>query len=123
MPDLEQITAQIRAFRDERDWMQFHNPKNLAISISLEANELLEHFQWRSFEESEAHSREAKDEIAEEMADVAIYLTELADNLGIDLLAAMEAKLAKNAAKYPIEKAHGNHAKYTKLTAEPNSEA
>ena len=115
MPTLAEVTDQIRAFRDERDWMQFHNPKNLAISISLEASELLEHFQWRSFEESEAHARDAKDEIADEMADIAIYLAELADNLGIDLLEAMETKIAKNAAKYPVEKAHGSHAKYTEL--------
>jgi dCTP diphosphatase len=118
MPDLSEITARIRAFREERDWMQFHNPKNLAISISLEANELLEHFQWRSFEESEAHARDAKDEIADEIADVAIYVAELADNLGIDLLEAMETKLKKNAAKYPVEKARGSHAKYSEFEAD-----
>ena len=112
---ISEITEKIRQFRDERDWMQFHNPKNLAISISLEAGELLEHFQWRSFEESEAHARDAKDEIAEEIADVAIYLAELADNLGIDLLRAMEAKLEKNGAKYPVEKARGSHAKYSEF--------
>lgn len=112
---LAEIQAMIRRFRDERDWMQFHNPKNLAISISLEANELLEHFQWRSFEESEAHASEAREIIADEMADVAIYLAELADNLDIDLLAAMEAKIAKNAAKYPVAKARGSHAKYSDL--------
>lgn len=105
----------IRRFRDERDWMQFHNPKNLAISISLEANELLEHFQWRSFEESEAHAEDDREAIADEMADVAIYLAELADNLGIDLLAAMESKIAKNAAKYPVAKAKGSHRKYSDL--------
>ncbi len=114
---LSELQARIRKFRDERDWMQFHNPKNLAISISLEAAELLEHFQWRSFEESEAHTRdpEARREIAEEMADIAIYLAELADNLDIDLLAAMETKLEKNAAKYPVEKARGSHKKYSDL--------
>lgn len=112
---LADIQAMIRKFRDERDWMPFHNPKNLAISISLEASELLEHFQWRSFEESEIHSAEAKEEIADEMADVAIYLAELADNLEIDLLAAMEAKMAKNAAKYPVEKARGSYRKYSDL--------
>lgn len=114
---LPELLARIRQFRDERDWMQFHNPKNLAISISLEAAELLEHFQWRSFEESEAHCRneDARQEIADEMADIAIYLTEMADNLGIDLLAAMASKLDKNAAKYPVEKARGSHKKYSDL--------
>ena len=115
MPTLADITSRIRAFRDERDWMQFHNPKNLAISISLEANELLEHFQWRSFEESEAHARDAREEIAEEIADVAIYLAELADNLGIDLIEAMESKLAKNAEKYPVAKSRGSHAKHSEF--------
>lgn len=114
---LEELQTRIRQFRDERDWMQFHNPKNLAISISLEASELLEHFQWRSFEESEAHCRdeEAREAIADEMADIAIYLAELADNLDIDLLEAMANKLAKNAAKYPAEKSRGSHKKYSDL--------
>ena len=115
MPTLSEIQAEIRAFRDARDWLQFHNPKNLAISISLEASELLEHFQWRSFEESEAHARDAREEIADEMADIAVYLAEMADLLGIDLLEAMRNKLAKNAAKYPVEKARGSHKKYTDL--------
>lgn len=114
---LADLQEKIRVFRDERDWMQFHNPKNVAISISLEAAELLEHFQWRTFAESEDYCRDekARQEIADEMADIAIYLAELADNLDIDLLAAMDAKLAKNAAKYPTEKARGTHKKYSDL--------
>ncbi|QIB89233.1 nucleotide pyrophosphohydrolase [Pseudomonas aeruginosa] len=87
--------------------MQFHNPKNLAISISLEASELLEHFQWKTMEESEAYVVQAKEEIADEVADVAAYLIELADNLGIDLQEAILNKLAKNEAKYPAHKARG----------------
>lgn len=113
--DLDQIQSRIREFRDERDWMQFHNPKNLAISVVLEATELLEHFQWKSPEQSEAHAVKARDEIADEIADVAVYLIELADNLGIDLERAILGKLEKNAAKYPIEKAKGNSKKYTEL--------
>lgn len=113
--DLDQIQSRIREFRDERDWMQFHNPKNLAISVVLEATELLEHFQWKSPEQSEAHSIKARDEIADEIADVAVYLIELADNLGIDLERAILGKLEKNAAKYPIEKAKGSSKKYTEL--------
>jgi len=113
--DLNQIRRRIREFRDERDWMQFHNPKNLAISIAIEAAELLEHFQWKDFEESEAHATAAKEAIADEIADVSVYLIELSDNLGIDLEEAILKKLAKNAAKYPAEKAKGNSRKYTEL--------
>jgi len=95
--------------------MQFHNPKNLAISISLEAAELLEHFQWRSFEDSERHAVEQKAQLSEEVADIAVYLLELCDNLEIDLESAILSKLEKNAAKYPAEKARGTAKKYTDL--------
>ncbi|MBT2119562.1 nucleotide pyrophosphohydrolase [Dyella sp. LX-66] len=95
--------------------MQFHNPKNLAISIVLEATELLEHFQWKTLEESETHSVTAKDQIADEIADVSVYLIELADNLGIDLEKAILGKLDKNAAKYPTEKSKGSAKKYTEF--------
>ena len=115
MKDLDSVIKRIRAFRDARDWMQFHNPKNLAISISLEAGELLEHFQWKSMEESEAHAKAAQSKIAEEMADIAIYLFELADNLGIDILAAMNGKLQKNEKKYPVRKSRGSNKKYSEL--------
>ncbi len=113
--DLDKIQTRIREFRDERDWMQFHNPKNLAISLVLEATEVLEHFQWKSPEQSEAHAVKARDEIADEIADVAVYLIELADNLGIDIEQAILSKLDKNSAKYPVEKAKGNSKKYTEL--------
>src|SRR5215471_20418618 len=106
--NLKLIQQKIRTFRDERDWMKFHNPKNLAMSISIEAAELLEHFQWKNLEESEKHAIEAKDQIADEAADVAVYLIELCDNLSIDLEAAVHAKLEKNAAKYPTTKARGS---------------
>src|SRR6516225_4031624 len=111
--DLKMIQQKIRSFRDEREWMQFHNPKNLAMSISIEAAELLEHFQWKSYEESEKHSVEAKDQLADEVADIAVYLIEFCDNLGIDLETAINAKLVKNAAKYPATKARGTSKKYT----------
>ncbi len=116
MSDLQQITEQIRRFRDERDWMQFHNPKNLAVSICLESAELLEHFQWSTAEQSEDVVRKKSEQISAEIADVAIYLIELADNLGIDLWQAIQKKLQQNAAKYPVEKAKGNALKYTELT-------
>ena len=111
--DLSLIQQKIRAFRDERDWMQFHNPKNLAVSISIEAAELLEHFQWKSPEESERHAAEAKEQIADEIADVAVYLIELCDNLAINLEGAIHTKLEKNASKYPVERARGSTKKYS----------
>lgn len=112
---MKHVIARIRAFRDERDWMQFHDPKNLAVSIAIEAAELLEHFQWKDKAQSERHAVENKQAVAEEIADVAIYLLELADNLGIDLEKAIHEKLDKNAQKYPVEKARGVAKKYTEL--------
>jgi len=112
---MEEILARIRRFRDDRDWMKFHDPKNLAVSIVIEAAELLEQFQWKDEKAVEQHIRENREEIADELADVAIYLAELADNLGINLLQAMISKLEKNARKYPVEKAKGVATKYDKL--------
>jgi dCTP diphosphatase len=113
--DLNALEKQIREFRGQREWMQFHNPKNLAISISLEAAELLEHFQWKTPEESEAHARVAKLAISEEIADITVYLIELCDNLEIDLESAILSKLAKNAEKYPVAKAKGSAKRYHEL--------
>ena len=115
MSDIKQLTEKIKKFRDERDWAQFHNHKDMALSLMLEAAEVLEHFQWKSQEEIEAYAQQHKDEIAEELADVAMYLFELADNLGIDLQKAIDSKLIKNSKKYPIEKAKGSAKKYTQL--------
>ncbi len=112
---IPQLNKKIRKFRDDRDWMQFHDSKNMAISLILEAAELLEHFQWKTKEEVEGYVKDNREEIGSEIADIAMYLFEMADNLGIDLLAAMEAKLKKNAKKYPIKKAKGKHLKYNKL--------
>ncbi|MEI6863343.1 MAG: nucleotide pyrophosphohydrolase [Candidatus Omnitrophota bacterium] len=115
MSEVTKITEKIVKFRDERDWMQFHDPKNMAVSIILEASELLEHFQWKTKEEVEKYVMQNNAEIKDEIADIALYLFELADNLGISLVGAMEEKLKKNEMKYPIEKAKGRHAKYNKL--------
>ena len=82
---ISELTNQINAFRDARDWKQFHNPKDMAISISIEAAELLEHFQWKNPAECETHLNANREAVADEMADVAIYLFELADLLGLDL--------------------------------------
>jgi NTP pyrophosphatase (non-canonical NTP hydrolase) len=113
--EVKEIIEKIKNFRDERDWMQFHDPKNMSISITIEAAELLEHFQWKTKEEVIKYVEENKEEIQDEIADIALYLFELADNLEIDLLNAMEKKLEKNKNKYPVEKAKGKHTKYNKL--------
>jgi len=115
MDRLELATERIRQFRDERDWLQFHNPKNLAISISIEASELLEHFQWSTPEQSFEIASKKKESVAAEIADVAIYLIELADNLKIDLPKAIMEKISENEVKYPVHKARGNSLKYTEL--------
>ena len=115
MDDVRRIIEKIKAFRDERDWMQFHDPKNMAVSIALEASELLEHFQWKDKNEVEQYLKENRENVQDEIADIALYLFELADNLGIDLIRAMDNKLAKNGNKYPVQKARGRHTKYDKL--------
>ena len=108
----KELQNDILAFRDERNWRQFHNPKDLAISISLEAAELLENFQW-SGEETDAP--EKRQQIAEELADVLIYGVLLSDIMGLDIDDIMAKKLAKNGEKYPVKKAYGSKEKYDKL--------
>lgn len=98
---LEELTLELRHFADERDWERYHTPKNLASALIVEAAELLEHFQWLSQEESHHLPPATKLEVAHEIADVLIYLTRLADRLGIDMLAAASEKMALNAQKYP----------------------
>src|SRR5437868_5472806 len=101
---IEEMTREIRAFRDARNWKQFHSPKEMAVAIAAEAGELLQHFVWQSHEQSEQRVHSRKDEIASEIADVGILLFEMADNLGLDLAAVMRAKLANNELRYPVEK-------------------
>ncbi|TXF35347.1 nucleotide pyrophosphohydrolase [Collinsella sp. BA40] len=99
-------------FRDERDWAQFHNPKDLAISISLEASELLETFQWSGVD---THVEASNKHMAAELADIMIYAIYLADELGIDLPQTISDKIDANAVKYPVAAAYGNARKYTEL--------
>ena len=113
--ELKLLTGQLRRFAAERDWEQFHSPKNLASALIVEAAELLEHFQWLSESQSAALPPAQRDAVALEMADVLLYLLRLADRLDIDLLAAARAKIALNAAKYPVDKARGRADKYTDL--------
>lgn len=112
---IKELTQRIIAFRDARDWKQFHKPKDLAVSLSLEASEVLEHFQWKSEKEIEEYVKINKDEIGEELADVFNYLLIMAYDLGIDLIEAEEKKMSKNESKYPVEKAKGVATKYDKL--------
>ena len=117
MPEDNLITLRnsIRDFAKARDWEQFHTPKNLIMALSVETAELMEHFQWLTQAQSQQLDAEAKTEIAHEIADVLIYLTRLADVLGIDPLRAAFDKIQINAAKYPVEKSRGNNTKYDKL--------
>ena len=111
---LENLRDMLRRFASDRDWDQFHSPKNLAIALNVEAAELLEHFQWTP-EGRASFTPDQRAKVREEMADVLLYLIRLADKLDVDLLAAATDKIQVNAAKYPVEKARGNSKKYTEL--------
>jgi dCTP diphosphatase len=105
----------LRRFAAERDWEQFHTPKNLAMALSVEASELLELFQLLTPEQSQALDADARERVREEMADVLLYLIRLADRLDVDLVLAAHDKMKQNAHKYPADKAHGSNRKYTDL--------
>lgn len=109
MSPLEEVIEQILKFRDDRDWKKFHNPKDLALALSIEAGELNELFLWKDAKDVDA------DKLKEELADVLIYAFLLAENQGLDVLEILSNKLKINAAKYPIEKAKGNANKYDQL--------
>jgi NTP pyrophosphatase (non-canonical NTP hydrolase) len=112
-----ELKNRVLAFARERDWEQFHAPKNLSMALAAEAGELMEHFLWATPEESRAVARDParSARIAEELSDVVIYALEFANATGIDLASSIEAKIAANAAKYPVDKARGRSAKYTEL--------
>ena len=113
MTEIAELKARIAAFASERDWDQFHSPKNLAMALSVEVAELMEHFQWLTEEQSGDLSDEKRAAVAEEIADVQVYLIRLADKLGVDILASVDTKLAKNEAKYPADKVRGSAKKYS----------
>lgn len=119
MDSLAELTRQLRDFAKERDWEQFHSPKNLAMALIVEAAELVEHFQWLTLEQSRGLDAAGQEAVRQEIGDVLIYLTRIADQLGIDPVAAAHDKMLINAAKYPVELARGSAAKRTKL---PDSE-
>ncbi|MFM8618404.1 MAG: nucleotide pyrophosphohydrolase [Opitutaceae bacterium] len=112
-----ELKSQVLAFVRERDWEQFHSPKNLSMALAAEAGELMEHFLWSTPDEAASVARDPakRERIAEELADVVIYALEFSNMTGIDVAAAIESKLASNARRYPVEKARGRSDKYTEL--------
>ena len=116
--DLTAIRDTVRTFVTERDWDQFHTPKNLSCALSVEAAELLEHFQWLQTGTRDELGEERRREVSHEMADVLVYLVRLADKLDIDLGAAVEEKMVLNRAKYPADKVRGDARKYDKYPSE-----
>jgi len=112
---IAEITARIIAFRDARDWLQFHNPKEMAVAITAEAGELLQHFVWQQPGQIQQRALDRLPELKDEMADVGILLFELAHILGVDLGQAMIDKLERNEKRYPVAKARGSNAKYNEL--------
>src|SRR6478736_9107798 len=112
---IAELTAQIQTFVDARDWRKFHNAKDLAVAIAAEAGELMQHFVWQQEEQIEKRLENHREEIASEIADVAILLFEFADNLGMNLGEVMQNKIAHNDVRYPVEKSRGNNLKYSEL--------
>jgi len=112
---LEEIKLKLREFSKERDWDQFHSPKNFSMALIVECAELVEHFQWLTDEQSKRLPKNTLDEVSLEMADIMIYLIRLADKLDVDLLKTIERKMELNAIKYPVENSKGLTTKYNKL--------
>jgi dCTP diphosphatase len=114
---VSELRERVLAFVRERDWEQFHSPKNLSMALAAESGELMEHFLWATPEESRAIAADPakRSRIAEELADVVIYALEFANTTGLDVAASIEAKMAANARKYPVEKSKGRSAKYNEL--------
>ena len=115
MSELTNMQKRIVDFRDARDWKQFHNPKDMAISLSLEAAELLEHFQWKDSKEINDYVKKNKPAIADELVDVMYWVLLMANDIDVDITECFEKKMKHNESKYSIEKARGNHKKYTEL--------
>ena len=113
--ELETIKLRLREFAKERDWDQFHSPKNFSMALIVECAELVEHFQWLTEEQSKRLPEDTLDEVSLEMADIMIYLIRLADKLDVDLLEVVDRKIELNAEKYPVDKAKGLAIKYNKL--------
>ncbi len=115
MSDFDKLTSRVLDFINDRDWNQFHNPKDLSLSLVLESSEVMEHFQWKNNEEMKEYVKSNKNEIGEELADVLYWVLLMSYDLDIDIKQAFEDKMLKNEAKYPIDKSKGKHDKYNKL--------
>lgn len=115
MTDIDKLTERIKEFCEERDWKKYHNMKDLAISLNLEAAEVLEHFQWKSEEEVREYVKTHKEDIGEELSDVLYWVLLMGKNLEVDISDAFEKKMRKNEEKYPVEKIKGKYAKYSEL--------
>ena len=112
---IKDLQKSVVKFRDARDWKQFNNPKDLALSLVLEAAEVMEHFQWKSEIEIDEYLKKHKADVGEELSDVMYWVLLMANDLKIDVVKAFEEKLKKNELKYPVAKAKGRHTKYTEL--------
>lgn len=110
---IEMLRQRVNQFVAERDWNQFHSPKNLAMAMIVEAGEVVEHFQWMTEEQSRQLDSHSREQVGQELADTLVYLLRIAEVCGIDLLAATNAKIDLNIQKYPVEKCRGSNAKYT----------
>ncbi len=115
MKNINELVKRIIDFRDARNWKQFHNPKDLALSLVLEAAEVMEHFQWKNNKEMKEYVNKKKSEIGEELADVLYWVLLMSHDLKIDVIDALEKKMQKNEKKYPVNKAKGKHTKYIEL--------
>ncbi len=115
MSDIKKLQDKVIKFRDDRNWKQFHNPKDMAISLTLEAAELLEHFQWKNTSEIDKYVKTHKSRISDELADVMYWVLLISHDLDINLVEEFERKMSANEEKYNIEKSKGNHMKYTEL--------
>jgi NTP pyrophosphatase (non-canonical NTP hydrolase) len=115
MDRFQKLAGKVKKFAEERDWNQFHSPKNLSMALAVECAELMEHFQWLTEGQSRGLNREKLSEVEAELADIQIYLIRISQVLKVDLMTAGAAKLKANAKKYPVRKARGNARKYTEL--------
>jgi dCTP diphosphatase len=115
METFDHLKNRLREFAIARDWEQFHSPKNLAMALIVEAAELVEHFQWLTEDQSASLSPEKHAEVVQELADIQIYLIRIADRLNVDLERAVDAKIALNEQRYPVDKARGSAKKYTEF--------
>lgn len=115
MSDIEDLTKKVIKFRDDRDWKQFHNPKDSAIALLSEATEVLDEFKWLSKKETALHLKNSKKKVADELSDVLFWVLLMAHDLKIDIPKAFDTKMKENEKKYPVEKSKGKHTKYTDL--------